>query len=331
MRAANRPQFYRLRRMLDIIREGTREGRLPNRGTFCRELEIAPRTAARDLDFLREELNAPVAYDAARHGYQLTDATYALPTIELSRREIFSFAIARKLLERFEGTPLELDMRSVLGKIADSLEGTVSLGIESLTEQFTVLGDDYARVEPAIWEAAALAINRRQHVKMVYQRFDGVTKVYQLEPYHLLAYHGNWYLLAMNRAAEKMETFALSRCRTCCPTQVHFQRDKGFDARRFIRDWFGVTLSEKPWKVRLLFSKQVATYVKERVWHPSQHFHQRRGGDLEMRLVTSGRKELVRWILSWMPEVKVFAPKELRARVLQRLNLGAARNRIRPR
>ncbi len=45
----------------------------------------------------------------------------------------FSFSIARKLLECFEGTPLALDMRSVLSKIADSLRGTVSLELDSLT------------------------------------------------------------------------------------------------------------------------------------------------------------------------------------------------------
>jgi hypothetical protein len=57
----------------------------------------------------------------------------------LSRRKVFSFSIARELLERFEGTPLEMDMRSVLAKIADSLRGTVSLDVESLTDQFTLL------------------------------------------------------------------------------------------------------------------------------------------------------------------------------------------------
>ena len=77
-------------------------------------------------------------------------------------------------------------MRSVLGKIADSLEGTVSMGLEALTDQFTVLSDDYACVEAHTWEAAALAINRQEEIEMVYQRFDGVTKVYRLEPYHLL-------------------------------------------------------------------------------------------------------------------------------------------------
>jgi len=216
-----------------------------------------------------------------------------------------------------------MDMRSVLGKIADSLEGTVSMGLEALTDQFTVLSDDYACVEAHTWEAAALAINRQEEIEMVYQRFDGVTKVYRLEPYHLLAYHGNWYLLAMNRAAGKMETFALSRCRKCRVVGVHFERDQAFEARQFIRDWFGVTRAEKPWKVRLLFSKEVATYVKERVWHPSQSFRERRDGQLEMRLVTSGRKELTRWILSWMPEVRVLAPRELRGRILERLSKGA--------
>jgi predicted DNA-binding transcriptional regulator YafY len=34
---------------------------------------------------------------------------------------------------------------------------------------------------------------------------------YEVEPYYLLACHGNWYLLARNRAAARLETFALSR------------------------------------------------------------------------------------------------------------------------
>jgi hypothetical protein len=38
--------------------------------------------------------------------------------VQITRREVFSFSIARKLLERFEDTPLEMDMRSVLAKIA---------------------------------------------------------------------------------------------------------------------------------------------------------------------------------------------------------------------
>ena len=322
MKSATRPQYHRLQRILELIREGTRNGSLPNCGHFVRELEVSRRTLMRDLDFLRDDHHAPIAYDDSRKGFALTDPTFCLPPIQLSRREIFSFSIARKLLERFEGTPLEMDMRSVLAKIADGLRGTVSLDIESLTDQFTVLSEDYARVDPDVWQQAAKAINRAEWLRLHYQRFDGVTRDYLVEPYHLVAYHGNWYLLARNTALARMETFALSRCRSIAGTGDHFTRSALFDPRRFFRDAFGISQAEKPWKVRLLFGKEVATYIRERAWHTSQKLHDRRDGGVELRLQSSSRKELTRWILSWMPHVKVLAPRQLRERVQKRMLLG---------
>jgi predicted DNA-binding transcriptional regulator YafY len=92
--------------------------------------------------------------------------------------------------------------------------------------------------------------------------------------------------------------------------------------RASLRDGFGITGAAKAWKVRLLFSRQLATYLKERVWHPSQQLRERRDGRLEMRLETTGHKDLVRWILSWMPEVKVLAPVELKTRIISKLKEG---------
>jgi predicted DNA-binding transcriptional regulator YafY len=43
-----------------------------------------------------------------------------------------------------------------------------------------------------------------------------------------------------------------------------------------------------------------------------------------MRLETTGHTELVRWILSWMPEVKVLGPAELKAKVVAKLIAGLA-------
>ncbi len=98
-------------------------GYLPDSSDFMKEFEVSRRTVARDLDFLRDEERAPLAYDDARHGSRLTDETYTLPPVRISRKEAFSFGLARKLLAHYEGTPLHLDMRSVLDKIAESLEG----------------------------------------------------------------------------------------------------------------------------------------------------------------------------------------------------------------
>ena len=57
-------------------------------------------------------------------------------------------------------------------------------------------------------------------------------------------------------------------------------------------------------------------------WHSSQEFRTRDGGRMEMRIRTTGRKEMVRWILSWMPDVKVLAPKSLRDRIVEKLRDG---------
>jgi predicted DNA-binding transcriptional regulator YafY len=124
MKAATRPQYHRLRRILEMVREGTRTGSLPNCSDFTRELGVSRRTVMRDLDFLRDDESVPIAYGESRKGFKLTDPTFVLSPVRLTRREVFSFSIARKLLERFEGTPLDMDLRSVLAKIAGSLEGT---------------------------------------------------------------------------------------------------------------------------------------------------------------------------------------------------------------
>ena len=92
--------------MVQMVREGTETGYLPNSSDFMKEFEVSRRTVARDLDFLRDEERAPLTYDDARHGFRLTDETYTLPAVRISRKEAFSFGLARKLLAHYEGTPL---------------------------------------------------------------------------------------------------------------------------------------------------------------------------------------------------------------------------------
>lgn len=319
---ASRPQYHRLQRILEMIREGSCDGRPANCRHFMTELEVSRRTLMRDLDCLRDDHHAPIVYDETRKGFRLSDPAFTLAPVRLTQREVFSFSIARKLLERFAGTPLEMDMRSVLTKIGNSLQGSVALDVESLTDQFTVLSEDYVKVDPELWQRAGRAINQHERLRLNYQRFDGEIRDYEIEPWHLVAYHGNWYLLARNPAAERIQTYALSRCRGMTGTAEHFPHPAGFDAKAFFRDAFGISRADQPWKVRLLFAREVATYIRERIWHPNQQMRERRDGALELRLETSSRKELTRWILSWLPHVKVLAPRLLQDRVRQRLHEG---------
>jgi len=55
MKAGSRPQYYRIRRMVQMVREGAETGYLANSSDFMKEFEVSRRTVARDLDFLRDE------------------------------------------------------------------------------------------------------------------------------------------------------------------------------------------------------------------------------------------------------------------------------------
>ena len=104
MRLATHPQYHRLQRTLELIRGGTRTGSRPNCRHFIGEREVSRRTLMRDLDFLRDDHHAPIAYDDSSKGFRLTDPTFSLPPVQLTRREVFSFYIARNWSTTLVGT-----------------------------------------------------------------------------------------------------------------------------------------------------------------------------------------------------------------------------------
>jgi proteasome accessory factor B len=319
-----RPQQYRIRRIVELIRSGMARNRPANARTLGQELGVSRRTIANDLDYLRDDLNAPIEYAPHRHGYRLTDPTWELPALQVSRREVFAFAIAARLIRAFKGTPLETDMAAVMRKIERSLEGKVTLDPAVLIDRFAVLGEDYARQDPAIWEQVARGLGAGETLDVTYCKFNGQTGAYLLDPYHLVAYHGNWYLLAFHHRRGKVAAFALSRLRRVRTTGRQFAGTGHFDAEAWLREGFGITGGEPPIKVRLLFSPKVATYIRERIWHPSQETADRRDGGVELRFETTGWKELVRFVLSWQPDVKVLAPRRLKERVHEKMRQALA-------
>ncbi|MCC6354263.1 MAG: WYL domain-containing protein [Verrucomicrobiae bacterium] len=176
-----------------------------------------------------------------------------------------------------------------------------------------------ARIEPDIWSILAEAVARCLVIAARYRRFDGTERDYLIEPLRLVAHRANWYALARKRPGRELRAFALSRFGSAKPTGETFVPPKGFDWREAAKDAFGIGFGIKPANIRILFSNTVATAISERVWHPTQKIWKRRDGGLELRIRAAPTIDLVRWILSWTPDVRVLAPKALRARVQRHL------------
>lgn len=67
--------LWRLRMIHQRIADGT----YPNATTLAREMELSTKTIHRDLDFLRDFLQLPMCYDAARHGWHYSASVATCP------------------------------------------------------------------------------------------------------------------------------------------------------------------------------------------------------------------------------------------------------------
>ena len=68
-------------------------------------------------------------------------------------------------------------------------------------------------------------------------------------------------------------------------------------------------------EVELLFSKNVAAWIKDKLWHSSQEMVPMKDGRLRMTLKVADTDELVGWILSFGSQVKVISPESLQTKV----------------
>ena len=113
----------------------------------------------------------------------------------------------------------------------------------------------------------------------------------------------------------------MSRIRKIEETGKVFEVPGGFDAKAHMRRAFGIVAGDKLFRVKLRFAPTVSAYIRERIWHPAQVVKERRDGGIDLEFETGGWKELVRWILSWQPDVKVLAPRRLRERVKEKMKV----------
>ena len=102
-----------------------------------------------------------------------------------------------------------------------------------------------------------------------------------------------------------------------------FPYPEDFDPQSLVRDCFGIIGGEVT-EVCLEFTRGVAPYVRERIWHHSQRVEPTGNGGLEVRLKVGLSPELETWILGFGPAVKVLEPVALRDRI-RRLHTEAAR------
>ena len=303
-------QFARLMELDRLIREET----FPNCLSFARRWEVSPKTVQRDVDFLRDQLGAPVVFDRARNGFRYTDVNWFLPSLNVSEGDLLALLLATRALEPYRGSPVAHELEAVFRKIAALLPDGISVRPELLFGRFSFTTPPSRPVTEAVWTPVVPAQVNLRPVRVRYRRPGAESDdPWVLHPYHLANLQGEWYVFGVREDDPRVKQYALARIRRAEVTDGSFAIPPTFDPDRLLSATFGrFSMGDAVHRVRLRFDREAAPWVLERAWSPRQKTVRRPDGSVELSFPAAGLFEVQRWILAWGRHVRVLAPAELR-------------------
>ncbi len=307
----------RFHRITQLLQE---RGVVP-RNAFLRELEVSPATFKRDLEYMRDRLNAPIAWDADAGGYRFESQgagpRFELPGLWFGEAEAHALLMMEHLLASldqggFIGRHVE-PLRTRLSAILDTGTGQAS----DLRSRVRLLAFSPRKLPLAHFEAIGLATLRRKRIGMTYYaRSNDETSRREVSPQRLVHYRGNWYLDAWCHMRKALRTFAIDGIREAKVLDT-VADDIAHDVlERYIATGYGIVRADGDVKwARLRFTRERARWVAAEVWHPEQRGKIEPNGRYTLEVPYRDDRELLLEILKHAGEVEVLEPADLRAKV----------------
>lgn len=306
------------------------------------ELGVSRATLKRDLEYLRERMNAPIVYDRGCNGYRFAppagtgtgngtaahqggDTAHELPGLWFSEGEIHALLTMHQLIKGLdEGGVLARHLQPLLERLHGML-GPSENESRELMRRVKIASPARRPVAPRHFEVIGSALTRRQRVQMSYwvrSRQEETERV--VSPQRLVHYRSTWYLDGWCHGSERLRRFALDAVRAVQPLEQR-ARDVGLKTVEAEFDaGYGIFTGGKLQWATLRFTPEAAQWVAHEQWHPAQEATVDSDGALTLRLPYAEATELAMDVLRHGEQVRVLKPASLAALVAQRLKDAAS-------
>jgi proteasome accessory factor B len=299
-------------RRLQTIHHEIKEGRRPNTSSLAKSLSVSSKTVQRDIDYLRDELEAPIDFDREENGYRYSRSDYVLPFLPVDGNDLFSIGVAAQVFALFGGTPVGRDLKACYERLARLMPPAVRLRPEIVMEKLA-LRAPFRPVREEAWQAVSEAMQRGVALSIRYHRPGGPEEDTRLvRPYGFVLSGRDWMMLAEDQAAGVVKSFYLSRIQSAALTEQRYTIPKSFNPNTFFRDTFGLFVGGgKPFRFRVRFSREVSEEIREQQWHPDQKVEMSREGEVTLELPARSIQEARRFVLTYGTDAEALSPPEL--------------------
>jgi predicted DNA-binding transcriptional regulator YafY len=298
-------------RRLQAIHHEIKEGRHPNTSSLSRQLNVSSKTVQRDIDYLRDELAAPIEFLREENGYAYGRKDYVLPFLPVDGQDLFSIGVAAQVMALLGGTPLARSLASCYERLARLMPPGVRVAPEIVREMLTLRAAAFRPVREETWQAVAESLQKGVALSVRYRHPGaGPGEPRVLKPYALVLAGRDWMMLAEDQS--QIKNFYLARIESAKPTGERYAIPRDFDAEAFFRNTFGLFVGKgQPFRLRVRFSPEASGEVREMVWHPRQKIETGPDGEAILELPAESLREARRFILAYGRHAQALSPPEL--------------------
>ena len=299
------------------------------------DLMVSPATLKRDLQFLRDRLDAPIVYDRHDNGYRFEAASgghaktarQELPGMWFSEKEIHALLTMHQLMAGLDDDGV---LSRHLQPMVDKLQGMLGADeseARELMRRVKVISTARRRVPSRHFELLGSALVQRKRVWLRYfKRADRRVSERDVSPQRLVNYRNTWYLDAWCHASEGLRRFALDAVQEAKPLEAKARHVAVKDLEAALDAGYGIyggTSIKLRWAT-LVFNAEAAQWVANEEWHAQQKSRWLEDGRYELQVPYSDATELTMDILRHGDSVTVISDKTLVAAIKARLKNASA-------
>jgi predicted DNA-binding transcriptional regulator YafY len=279
-------------------------------------LEVSLATFKRDIEYMRDRLNAPIVWDREARGYRYSKAEghapQALPGLWFNASEAHALLMMQALLSDLQPTLLRAQIEPLKARLRALIE-TGQHPAADVENRFRLLSAGQRPVQNRQFELVATALLRRQRLHIVYQaRSRNEPSEREVSPQVVVHYKGNWYLVAWCHLRKGLRSFALDAMAHAEPVNKAAKEAGAKTLETFIGQGYGIFSGGEVQWATLRFTEERARWVAQELWHPQQVLATLPDGRLEMRLPFTDLRELTLDVLRHGSHVEALKPPALR-------------------
>ena len=284
------PRIYRIDREIAA-------GKYPNSEDLARLCETSVSTISRDVEFMRDQLMAPLEYDPLRRGYYYAEKMFRLPAGFAGADDLLALGMAKNILSLYRETPLYEASSHLLESIIAPIASDGSR--EWLENRIMVPKIASAKIDPPVWESVVAGLKENRIITFDYLGImDDDYHNRRVRPYQLLFDSGVWYLFGFAEERKGTRIFSLSRMKNAALTTDFFQLPKNFNYADFAEgSYFGVFIGQEPSHFSINCYADSVIFAAERQWAEDQTITEIADG-VRIEFTSTQFDKVLKWVLS---------------------------------